>query len=76
MESTQIKKQFDTYIPLLAPKQQMAVLEMIKGLVDIGNDSIRISQKQYNKELEDAVIRIENGQFKTHNEALDALAKW
>ncbi len=76
MESTLLKKQFDTYIPMLEPNQQMVVLEMIKGLIGIENETIRITKKQYNEELDEAVKRIENGQFKSHSEALVALSKW
>lgn len=35
----------------------------------------RISKKQYNKELNEAVARIEKGHFVSHKEALKQLAK-
>jgi hypothetical protein len=76
MDRTLLKKQFDTYIPLLAPNQQMVVLEMIKGLIGIENETVRITKQQYNEELDAAVKRIESGQFKSHEEALMALSKW
>lgn len=36
----------------------------------------RISKKEYNKELNDAVIRIENGDFVSHKDALKEISNW
>lgn len=36
----------------------------------------RISKKDYNKELEEAIARIDNGDFVTHKSALKELSKW
>lgn len=49
---------------------------MIKSFLNIENDNERISQKQYNKEVNDAVSRIDNGNFVTHQDALKELSKW
>lgn len=76
MTATAIKKQVDNYLPLLSAKQQELILEMIKSFLNIENDNLRISQKQYNIELDEAVSRIENGIFVTHQDALKELAKW
>lgn len=75
MTSTTIKKQFDGYLPLLSNKQQALVLEMVKSFLNIDNDTKRITRKQYNKELDEAVARIENGNFVTHEDALRELSK-
>jgi len=76
MTTTAIKKQVDDYLPLLSPKQQTLVLEMIKSFLNVDNDTKRISNKQYNKELNDAVSRIENGNSVSHKDALKELSKW
>ncbi|TAF45897.1 MAG: hypothetical protein EAZ51_09270 [Sphingobacteriales bacterium] len=76
MTATAIKKQVDNYLPLLSAKQQELILEMIKSFLNIEKDNERISQKQYNKEVDEAVSRIENGNFVTHQDALKELAKW
>lgn len=75
MTSTTIKKQIDEYLPLLSDKQQALVLEMVKNILNIDDDVKRISRKQYNKELDEAVDRIENGSFVTHEHALKELSK-
>jgi len=76
MTSTAIKKQVDSYLPLLTSKQQSLVLEMIKTFLNVDSDTKRITKKQYNKEINDAVNRIENGESVSHNDALKELSKW
>jgi hypothetical protein len=76
MTSTAIKKQVEDYLPMLTPKQQVLVLDMIKSLLNLDNGSKRISVKQYNKELDEAVNRIENGNSISHKDALKEIAKW
>jgi hypothetical protein len=76
MTLTAIKKQFDSYLPLLSAKQQTIVLEMIKSLLNIDKDVKRITRKQYNKEINDAVARIEKGNSVSHKDALKELSEW
>ena len=76
MTSTAIKKQVDSYLPLLTSKQQNLVLEMIKTFLNVDSDNKRITKKQYNKEINDAVARIEKGESVSHNDALKELSKW
>lgn len=75
MTTNTIKKQFDGYLPLLSDKQQTLLLEMVKSFLNIDKDTKRITRKQYNKEITEAVARIEEGNFVTHEEALKELTK-
>ena len=76
MTARAMKKEIDNYLPLLSIKQQALVLEMVKNFLNIDKENKRISKKQYNKELDEAVERIEKGNFVTHKDALKELAKW
>ena len=76
MTATAIIKQVEDYLPMLSVKQQVLVLEMIKGLLHVDNDSKRISRKQYNKELDEAVEKIEKGLSISHKEAMNEISKW
>jgi vacuolar-type H+-ATPase subunit D/Vma8 len=76
MTTTAIKKQVDNYLPLLTSKQQTLVLEMIKSFFNVDNDTKRISRKQYNKEINEAVARMENGKAVSNKDALKELSKW
>jgi ubiquinone biosynthesis protein Coq4 len=74
MTATTIKKQVDNYLPLLSAKQQTLVLELIKNFLNVDKDVKRITRKQYNKELNDAVSRMEKGNFISHKNALKELS--
>ncbi|MBK6640637.1 MAG: hypothetical protein KBH11_01245 [Bacteroidia bacterium] len=76
MTTTAIKKQVDNYLPLLSAKQQALILEMIKSFLNVDKDTKRMSRKQYNKEIKDAVSRIEKGTSVSHKDALKELSKW
>lgn len=76
MTTTAIKKQLDSYLPLLSKKQQTLLLEMVKSFLNVDKETKRITRKQYNKEINEAVSRIENGDFVTHQDALKELSKW
>lgn len=76
MTATAIKKQFDSYIPLLSNKQQVLVLEMVKSFLNVDSSTKRITKKQYNKEISEAVSRIEKGDSVSHKDALKELSKW
>lgn len=76
MNTAAFKKEVDTYLPLLSEKQQVLVLEMIKGLLQVDSNAQRISKEQYNQEILDAVARVESDDFVDHQEALKRLSKW
>ena len=76
MTTTAIKKQFDGYLPLLSNKQQTLLLEMVKSFLNVDKEPKRISRKQYNKEINEAVDRIEKGNFVKHQAAVKELSKW
>ena len=76
MTATAIKKQVDNYLPLLSAKQQTLILEMIKSFLNVDRDTMRISRKKYNKEINEAIARIEKGNSVSHKDALKELSKW
>ncbi|MBP7478737.1 MAG: hypothetical protein KA797_09450 [Chitinophagales bacterium] len=49
---------------------------MIKSFLNVDIDTERISKKQYNKEINEAVSRIEEGNFVSHKDAIKELSKW
>ena len=76
MTSAAIKKQVDNYLPLLSAKQQGLVLEMIKGLLNVDENTKRITKKQYNKEVDAAASRVNKGKSVSQKDALKELSKW
>jgi hypothetical protein len=49
---------------------------MIKSLLNVDKETKRITRKQYNKEITEAVTRIEKGDSVSHKAALKELSKW
>ena len=76
MKNSGVQKQVENYLPMLSSKQQVLVLEMIKSFLNIENTSGRISQKQYNQEMNEAVAEIDKGKYITHKDALKELSEW
>ncbi len=76
MTATAIKKQVDNYLPLLSVKQQALILDMIKTFLNVDKDTKRITRKHYNKEINEAVARIEKGNSVSHKDALKELSQW
>jgi predicted transcriptional regulator len=75
MTSTKIKKQIDEYFQLLSNKQQALVLELVESFLNIKTEDKRITRKQYNKEIDETVDRVEDGNFVTHEETRKDLSK-
>ena len=76
MTTTAIKKQLNTYLPLLTIKQQELLLDMVKNILQVDTTEKRVTVKEYNKELLEAEKRIANGDFTTHEQAIKVLSKW
>lgn len=76
MSETTIKNQLNDYLPLLTSRQQELVLELVKSILKVDDRNKRISKKQYNKELEEAIARVEEEGGVYHKDALMELSKW
>ncbi len=67
-----LDKELIQYFTRLNEPQKKSLLEMIKSFLKSGNESMENSSiEQYNKELDEAMNRIDKGAFTT----LDALEK-
>ena len=76
MTTSSLKKQLDTYMPLLNLKEQEMVLNMVKRILNVDETEKRITIKQYNRELKAAESRIAKGEFVSHNDVLKSIDKW
>jgi hypothetical protein len=76
MTTKAIKKQLDSYIPLLTQKQQELLLDMVKNILHIEPDTKKISRKQYNKDLLAAEKQIKNGHFTSQKDLEKESEKW
>jgi len=62
-------------IEMLLHTKKEDVLNKVKILLEKEQPK-RISLEQYNKEIDEAVKDIENGEYYTHEEAIKIASKW
>ena len=76
MKATVVKKELETYIPLLSKRQQEIILDMIKNILHVDAKEKRISVEQYNREIEEALIAVKKGRHVSHEEVVKRGSKW
>ena len=64
------------YWELLDTRQKNSVLNMIKSFLQPAKKESRISIEQYNKELDEAMSRIDAGEFTTQDDLEIESEKW
>ena len=70
MTTIALKKELNTYIPLLSAHQQELVLEMVKNILNVDSHEKRISVEQYNTEIESALREVKQGKSVSHDEVV------
>lgn len=73
MAAPSLDSEFNRYWSLLTPMQKESLLSMIKSFV-IPRE--RVSLEQYNKEIDEAVARVEAGDFYTQEEVEKMSKEW
>jgi len=76
MTSLAIKKELNSYLPLLTDKQQALLLEMVKSILHVEPSNQRISLKQYNKEIAQAEKQIAKGKITTQEDLEKEVKAW
>jgi len=73
MAAPSLDSEFNRYWSLLTPMQKESLLSVIKSFV-IPRE--RVSLEQYNKEIDEAVARVEAGDFYTQEEVEKMSKEW
>ena len=79
MPTVSLDKQIKQYLPQLDSDEKQSILSVIKSflkLKDAPQASQRITIEQYNKEIDEAMERVERGEFYTHEEVEEMSKKW
>ncbi len=76
MKQAVIKKELNTYLPLLSSGQQALILDMVKNILHIDTKEKRISIEKYNMEIEAALQEVKNGNGISHVEVVRKNKKW
>lgn len=67
---------FMKYWSMLSGVEKESLLTVAKNYVQLKEDNLYLSIEQYNKEIEEAVTRVEAGQFYTHEEVTEMAKDW
>ncbi len=76
MVTSALDKKIQSYLPLLGHEEKQSLLSLIKVFLKLKNENPRFDIEAYNKELEEAVKRIDAGQFYTQEEVEKMSKEW
>ena len=70
-----IDKQIYEYLPLLGNDEKKSILTVIKSFLHLKQES-QINIEQYNKEIDEALLQIKNGEFITQEDFEEEAKTW
>jgi hypothetical protein len=77
MPAQTIDSQILHSLPLLEMDQKKSLLSVIRSfLKNKETTPTRLTIEEYNKEIEEAMTRVKNGEFYTHEEVEEMAKKW
>lgn len=76
MTPSSIDMQFNEYWSKLTPVEKESLLVVARNYVELKEGSEPISLEQYNKEIDEAMREMDEGEFYTHEEVADASKTW
>ncbi len=73
-----IDMEIQKYLPLLGNEEKKSLLGVIKSFLNLKNENSReeIDIEQYNKEIDAAMARIDNGEFTTQEDLEREMESW
>ena len=78
MSAQSLEQEFDQYWAKLSIVEKESLLAVAKNYVQLKdeNDTERVSIEQYNQEIDEAMARIDAGEFHTHEEVVEMSKTW
>ena len=78
MSAQSLEQEFDQYWSKLSIVEKESLLAVAKNYVQLKdeNDTERVSIEDYNKEIDEAMARIDAGEFHTHEEVVEMSKTW
>ncbi len=72
-----LDSEIQKYLPLLGNEEKQSILSVIKSFLSLKKEnSETINIEQYNKEIDEAMARINNGAFTTHEDLEKEMELW
>jgi len=64
-------------LPLLGNEEKQSLLSVIRSFLNLKKDTTNtIDLAQYNKDIDEAMARIDKGEFTTHEDLLKEIKTW
>ena len=77
MAISSLEKEFFRYFVQLNEMQKKTMLEMMKAFIKTGNEHDNISTlEKYNQEIDEAMVRINRGEYTTLEELEKEMETW
>ena len=76
MSAQSLDSEFNQYWSKLTIVEKESLLAVAKNYVQLKDDTDRISIEQYNKEIDEAMARMDAGEFHTHEEVVEMSKTW
>jgi hypothetical protein len=73
MDAILLDNEFMEYLIKLSQPEKKSLLFVAKNFVELKEEAESISIEQYNKEIDDAMTRMDNGGFYTHDKQFNWL---
>ena len=76
MAAQLLDNEFEKCWSMLTIGEKESLLAVAKNYVQLKKEAGEINIEQYNKEIDDAVTRVENGEFYSHEEVMKMSKGW
>jgi hypothetical protein len=76
MTTAALDTEIQKYLPLLGNEEKQSLLGVIKSFLNLKNDNPVGDIPQYNKEIDEAMARIDSGSFTTHEDLEKEMGSW
>ncbi len=76
MTASSIESEFNEYWSKLTPLEKKSLMIVARNYVQLKESSAPISLEQYNKEIDEAMKEMDEGEFYTHEEVVEASKTW
>jgi len=77
MATKSLDAEINKFLPLLGNDEKKSLLGVIKSFLNLKKEeTTRISIKQYNKEIDEAIAQVEAGNYITHDELEKEMEQW
>ena len=72
-----IDTEIQKYLPLLGNEEKQSLLSVIKSFLHLRKEEIGPNNlERYNKDIDEAMARIDNGEYTTHEDVEKEMETW